>query len=124
MSLRTIKDRARAQLHDRMRVETLCYVDGPSGSSTTVYPRVNSKDEAVGDLAGTSLAYGERHETIPKLIFLVSEHTPARGNVYVVSATEAYRVNDLEPQDGISITANCVRLKNDSELAAYTAPGA
>lgn len=123
MSLRAIKDTARARLHARMRVETLCYVDGPSGPSTTVWLRVNSKDEAVGDLAGTSLAYAERAETVPKLIFLAEEHVPARNNVYMVSAYEGYRADYIEPQDGITITANATRLSSQ-EVGDFTPPGA
>lgn len=122
MSLRSIKDKARARLHLRMRVETLCYADGPAGPSTTVYARVNSKDEAVGDLAGTSLAYAERRETIPKLIFLAAEHTPVKKNVYMVSATEGYRVDSIDPQDGITITANATRLASQ-EVGNFTPPG-
>ena len=76
--LRAIKDKARARLHERMKVETYCYVDGPDSIYETVWCRVNSKDEAVGDLAGTSLGYAERRETIPKLIFLADEHDPQR----------------------------------------------
>lgn len=122
MTLRAIKDKARSRLHERMRVETLCYTDGPGGPSETVWLRVNSKDEAVGDLAGTSLAYAERVETVPKLIFLVADHVPSRNNDYIVSATEGYRVDTLEPQDGITITAVCTRIKSQ-EIGSYTPPG-
>lgn len=100
------------------------YADGdPAAVAETVYCRVNSKDEAVGDLAGTSLAYAERMETVPKLIFLVSEHTPAKKGVYMVSATEGYRVDSIDPQDGITITANCTRLARQ-EIGNFTPPGA
>ena len=123
MSLRAIKDTARDRLHSRMRVETLCYADGPSGPSSTVFVRVNSKDEAVGDLAGTSLAYAERMQTVPKLIFLADEHVPQRNNVYMVTAYEGYRVDHIEPRDGITITANATRLSSQ-EVGDFTPPGA
>lgn len=122
MTLRDIKTTARARLFDKMKVETLCYTSGPLGGSDTVYARVNSKNEAVGDLAGTSLAYAERSETIPKLIFLAADHIPKRGYVYVVDEHEAYRVDSTEPRDTITITAACSRLSS-SELASYTPPG-
>lgn len=122
MSFRAIKDTARARLHQGMKVETLCYAEGPTGPSVTVFCRVNSKDDAVGDLAGTSLAYAERTETIPKLIFLADEHVPVKGNVYSVSAFEVYRVDHLEPQDGITITAVVTRVSKN-EMSAYAPPG-
>lgn len=121
MSLRAIKDTARARLHQGMKVETLCYTDGPVGAANTVWCRVNSKNDAVGDLAGTSLAYAERAETIPKLIFIAAEHVPAKGNVYSVNATEVYRVDHLEPQDGITITAVVTRVSKN-EMSAYAPP--
>ena len=123
-NLRDIKDTARSRLHLRMRVETLCYAGGdPAATAETVWLRVNSKDEAVGDLAGTSLAYAERAETVPKLIFLVADHTPVKNNVYMVSATEGYRVDSLEPQDGITVTAVASRLARQ-EIGQFTPPGA
>ena len=78
---------------------------------------------AVGDLAGTSLAYAERAETIPKLIFLVADHIPSRNNDYIISATEGYRVDTIEPIDGITVTAVCTRIKSQ-EISLYTPPGA
>lgn len=120
--LRAIKDKARARLHDRMRVETYCFVDGPDSTYTVVWCRVNSKDEAVGDLTGTSLGYAERRETIPKLIFLADEHDPQRGNVYAVGPEEAYEIDTVDPRDGITVTANATRLSK-KDAAAYDYPG-
>jgi len=119
---RAIKDKARARLHDRMRVESYCYVGGPDTAPTTVWLRVNSKDEALGDLAGTSLAYAERRETVPKLIFLAEEHDPQRGSVYAVGPEEAYKVDTVDPRDGITVTVIASRLTK-KEAALYEYPG-
>lgn len=124
MSIRSIKDLARSRLHQRMRVKTLFYPNGdPLATAETVFCRVNSKDEALGDLAGTSLAYAERRETVPKLIFLAAEHVPEKKGVYMVSATEGYRVDTIDPQDGITITAICTRLARQ-EIGQFAPPGA
>lgn len=120
-SFQRIKDKARAKLHARMRVETLCYTAGPGGGSLTVYLRTLTEDKPQGDLAGTSLAYAERVETIPRLVFLHEDHTPAKGNVYVISDKEAYRVDTVEPFDGTQVLANATRLLQ-TELASYEAP--
>ena len=120
--LRAIKDKARSHLHERMKVETYCYVDGPDSTYETVWCRVNSKDETVGDLAGTSLGYAERRETIPKLIFLADEHDPQRGNVYAVGPEEAYEIDTVDPRDGITVTATVSRLSK-KDAAKYDYPG-
>ncbi len=123
MSLRAIKATARSRLHDRMRVETYAYNDGPDGDRETVFLRVNSEVEEVGDLAGTSLAYAQRGETVPKLIFWIADgHTPKRGTVYAVDTDEAYQVDNLEPRDGPTVTAIAKRLPKE-EAAKYEHPG-
>ena len=106
-----------------MKVKCLAYTGGPSGPSVELFCRVNSKINLAGDLAGTSLAYAESSETIPKLIFLVADHIPERGNVYSVEADEAYRCDHTEPTDTITITAICNRL-TDEEAALFIPPGA
>ena len=119
--LRETKDRARTLLHDRMKVESYCFADGdPDDFLGTVWLRVNSDDKALGDLAGTSLAYAERRETVPKLIFLADEHDPQRGHVYVVGPEEAYKADTVDPRDGITVTVHCSRLsKKDAVLYDY-----
>lgn len=104
-----------------MKVEALCYSSGPSGGAETVFCRLNSDIVAAGDLPGTSLAYAERADTDPKLIFLVKDHDPVRGNVYVLATGEAYRVETIDPVDVITRTANCVRL-TPTQADQYVAP--
>ena len=105
-----------------MKVEMFCYPDGPDSSYTRVWARVNSKMEAVGDLAGTSLAYAERRETIPKLIFLASDHDPLRGEVFAVGPEEAYEIDTVDPRDGLTVTATVTRLSK-KDAAKYEYPG-
>lgn len=121
MSLRDIKKKARGKLHDAMRVPMECYPDGPTGSSETVYARVNSKIDATGDLAGTSLAYAESKEVQPRLIFLVADHAPKRGHVYSVTETEAYEVDHIDPRDTITVTVVCTALSR-KDAAKYSPP--
>ena len=104
-----------------MRVPAKVYTAGPLGPVDDVFCRVHSKINTVGDLAGTSLAYAERAETTPKLIFLISEHEPARGSVYAIQAGEVYRVDSVEPTDGITRTAICVRVTT-ADAVNYPSP--
>ena len=113
MNLRELKAQARTALHERMKVRAVRYSGGPSGPSETVYCRLNSKIAQTGDLVGTSLGYAEGVETEPKLIFLKQDVIPKRGEVYVLAPGEAYRVDHLEPDDTITITAICARLQRD-----------
>lgn len=123
MSFRDIKAKARQALHRGMKVKAKVYTGGPTGPSADVECRVNSKIAQVGDMAGTSLSYAESVETTPKLIFLIAEHTPARGNVYSIGPDEAYRVDHAEPSDTITVTAVCARLSKADALT-YDPPEA
>lgn len=123
MAFRDIKNRARGKLHEHMRRRAQLYLTGPSGPSSTVYCRLNSKIARTGDLKGTSLAYAETVETDPKLIFLKADHIPARGHVLVMEGGDAYRVDHVEPDDEITVTANVLRLSS-TEAASYAPPPA
>ena len=41
------------------------------------------------------------------MVFLIDRHEPAEKDVYYVGTDEAYRVEALDPRDGVSITARC-----------------
>ena len=122
MSFREVKAVARSRIHDRLRVESYLYSDGPEGDRKSVFLRINSNVEAVGGLVGSSGTYAENLETIPKLIFLADEHRPKRGEVYVIGAEEAYRIDSTEPLDLLTIAANARRLSKE-ESARYEYPG-
>jgi hypothetical protein len=121
MAFRDIKRFARQALHNAMRVSARCYTDGPAGPFTDLHLRLNSKAGLTGDLAGTSLAYAQSSETVPKLIFIYADHIPDRGNVYALDNGEVYRVDHTEPRDTLTITAICIRL-TDEEAASYPPP--
>lgn len=88
--------------------------------------RVHSKMNALGELKGTSFDYAERHEMIPRLIFLIEEVVPANGSVVTIidPATllkEAYRVDNRLPRDGITVTAE-VTVMTPAEYAGLPFP--
>lgn len=127
MGLREIKDKARRRLHHAMQVGAL-YIENPLapvGVPCTV--RVHTKEDALGELKGTSFDYGERHEMIPKLLFLVDEvPEPVRGSVVTIidPATlqqEAYKIDNRYPPDGITVSAD-VTILTPAERAGLPFP--
>lgn len=83
--------------------------------------RVHTKFDALGDVKGTSFGYAERIETVPKLVFLREEIEPVLHAVIVISAEEGYRVNVIEPPDGITRSAK-VTVLTAGDLARYISP--
>lgn len=107
MSLRTIKSEARAALHEAMKVPAF-YIVSP-GADPVVYlectVRVHSLFRALGDIQSNQVGLAEREEMVPRLVFLVEEVSPARGAIVMVSATEGYRIDIVQPRDGLTVTA-------------------
>lgn len=123
MSLRDIKTEARAALHEAMKVPAY-YIAAPSGSPVDyveVSVRVHSLFRALGDIQSNQVGLAEREEMVPRLVFLVEEMIPARGAYVVVSATEGYRIDTVQPRDGLTVTAFVVSL-SVSQLAGMPYP--
>lgn len=114
MALRDIKMRARQALHDAMKVRALYVVEGQPPAVCHV--RVHTKADALGDMRGTSLGYAEHQEIVPKLIFWRDEIDPDNRAVVVVSADEAYRIDNVIPRDGPTVTVEVVSLSAAQRL--------
>jgi len=121
MSLRAIRESARRDLHDTMKVAAYFYAPGvPDYVPCNV--RVHGKAEKLGDLKGTSFSYAETQERVTKLVFWDAEGVlPVVKAVVMVSATEGYRVGVVEPSDGLVTKAQVAELR-PSELANYDHP--
>lgn len=120
MSIADIQKRARQGLHDTMKRPASLYNE--SGVLVgLIHVRRKTDVKPVGDLAGTNLSYAEAQEPVSSLIFLLSEHAPTRGEMVVLSATEGYFVDTIDPADGITQTAQVSRM-SASELSGKTLP--
>ena len=104
------KSKARSTLHERLAQRANCYLDGPSSTPQTVTLRVNTRLAPIGSLTGSGFTYAERWEDTPRLIFRASEHRPVRGSVYSLEERIAYKIDSVEPPDGITISAESIRL--------------
>lgn len=89
---------------------------------TPVSVRVLNRWDAQGDLQGFDYAPAERKASTPKIICLVEKLVPRRMDVFSVEAGEAYKVEDTDPVDGITVTANCHRITDKTELTGLPLP--
>lgn len=119
MGLREIKATARRNLHNAMQVPAF-YIEDPEiiplPDPLPCTVRVHTAQTALGELAGTSFDYAEKHEVIPRLVFLFEEvPEPTRNSIVTIldPATllkEAYKVDNRHPRDGITVTADVILL--------------
>lgn len=122
-TLRELKTRARADLHQAMQVAALYCIENPDYVlpvvdpdipryiTTAVNVRVHYDFGALGQLPGTNIQFAEREEIKPQLIFLRSEvPNPQTHAVVSVSPDEAWRIDHTDPIDWITIKAHVIRL--------------
>ena len=110
-SLRTLKRRARRDLHNAMLVPALYLLgDEPWMTQKLIHVRLHSKFDAVGDLQGTNFNYATRQEVTPKIRFDLTEIDPVNGAIISIEAGEAYRVDNVQPPDDQFVTAEAIRL--------------
>ena len=111
---------ARVTVHDRLSVPVRVHAsDGASHVDTVA--RVMDRVEEVGSLTGSGSTYVQRKAKTAEVLFFMADHVPVRGQVVVVSAGEAYRIQTIEPPDGLSVTAATSRLST-TDAAAFSAP--
>lgn len=121
MSLRDIRDAARGSLHKAMSFAAFVYADGASSPICSARVRRHTRRQPVGDLPGASYHPAERLEENPKIVFDVREHTPKRGHIVILEDGTGFRVDTVEPADGMTQTTVCVSLKA-SEVEDYGLP--
>jgi hypothetical protein len=122
MGLRDIKAKARADLHQAMRVGAFYYTD----ANATPIPcnvRVHTKFAALGDQKGTSFSYAETREMVPRLIFWKSEIDPDNRGMVMIAADEGYLIDHVDPPDGLTVTAQVSNL-DAATRALLSYPGA
>jgi hypothetical protein len=100
--------------------------DIPRYLETPVNVRVHYTFKALGDMQGTNFHFAQREETMPRIVFLRSEiAAPARSAVVSISSDEAYRVDNTLPPDGLTVTAEALRLSASQITAGeYAVPEA
>lgn len=118
MTFRDLKNTARATLHDHLKVAALYLTktgedtngDPEYDAGVEVTVRIHTDWTEHGDQKGTNFHFAERAERSDEIVFLASEITPHRGGVVSVETGEAYIVDNVLPQDGLTITAEVSRM--------------
>jgi hypothetical protein len=107
--IRSIRNKARRDLHQAMKVPAYFYVSR-EGDAVPVTVRVHSAPKDIGDIQGTGFGYSTTNERTFSIIFLRDEVNPLRNSIVSVALNEAYRVDNVQRPDGITITAEVVPL--------------
>lgn len=121
MSIRDLRNRARANLHSAMSVPAIYVAPGTGGAQTLCSVRVHARTQKFGDMAGFRFAPAERVEEVPQIVALADEVSPVRGGFYSISADEAYTVEVTMPRDGLTVTSQVTRM-TAAEIAASALP--
>lgn len=106
-SFREVKRNARFRLHERM-AEPALYLATPTDEPVGVSVRLHLSFAALGELLRGG--FGEREEMTPRIIFMGCQLVPARGGIVVTKDMGAWRLDNTQPADDISITAEVIRL--------------
>ncbi len=123
-SLRTLKRRARRDLHNALLVPALYLLgDSPWVDPPLIHVRLHVKFNDVGDLQGTNFHFATRQEVTPKIVFDLGEIDPVGGAIISIEAGEAYRVDNLMPPDDQFVTAEVIRL-SARQAQGLPVPGA
>lgn len=108
-SIRDIKRKARRDLHRKMRVPAL-YIAGPGETPVLLHVRIHTKWDAASMDAGTGNGtMVSRQSIMPKILFMLDEVAEEgarlrRKGVISVEPGEAYRLDNDEPEDDISVS--------------------
>lgn len=107
MDWRTLKDEARAAVHDTFK-QKATYEDA-NGSTKTVHVRVSSNQKNIGNYDG--IGYADMAVLPPTLIFLLSEvPSPQNNDLVTLSTGEQYSIDNVLEPDGITITCEAREL--------------
>ena len=127
-NIRDIRRKARRQLHQAMRVPALLLAPGVAPMRLHVRDhtkfRVNAIEGAVRSGNGQMV---DRQEMAPSIIFMRDEVTEigvtlVRGMVISIEPGEAYRLNNAEAPDDITVKWFVTAITNKAELDLLPVP--
>ncbi len=124
-NLRDTKRKARRDLHERAKIPAL-FISAPGEQPVEITVRVHTKNDALG-LKDSENGLAVRRESKPKLLFMRDEMASKsivlkRGAVVSVEPGEAYRLDNADAPDDISITF-FVTVMSANEAAGLPVPG-
>lgn len=122
-SIDAIKAKARRDLHQAMQRPAFCYFKSHNyDRAIPVDVRVHNNWGALGDVAGTSIIYAERRDTVKQeIIFLAEQRVPSNGDIVMLTPNEGYMVDDVDPRYNITVRAGVISLPAE-QLTRFPAP--
>ncbi|MDO5646305.1 hypothetical protein [Paracoccus sp. (in: a-proteobacteria)] len=128
VGIRDIRRRARMDLHEHMKVQAL-YLP-PNGAPGLIHVRVHTKFHATSIEGGVRSGHGQmvsRQEADPCLIFMLDElHsagiTLAKNAIISVEYGEAYRLNNAEAPDDLTVKWFVTAITRREELMSLPVP--
>ena len=118
-----LKARGRRALHQTMGRPATYYPVSSGTVFQNITARAHSGVVRTGDLAGTNLSYAEQADRTETVIFLVDEvPAPRQNGLVIFAADEAYSLRVVRPRDGITITAEVVRVTDRTKITGKTLP--
>lgn len=115
-----VKNKGREKVHDIMSREATCLPPSLAGQpreAFTVRIRVFEKLAPQGNISG-GMNYAEREESLPRILAMHSDVRLKRGMIFILSESEGYRIDTADPPDGITISADALRL-TEEEVKEY-----
>lgn len=107
MGIQDIRDAARLSLHRRLS-KSAAYL--PPGSIVSVPCSVRVMDVSTPTGDAENQGWARKWAEHPEVVFLVSEVVPVRGGKITLPDGAQYRVDNVKPAYGLTITAEVLRL--------------
>ena len=100
-----------------MSVPALYFADPFADDPLLITVRVHEKWVALGDLKGTNFNYAETADIAPRIVFMRNgveapyvAVEPQRGYIVSIEPGVAYRIDNVQPPDDITVTATVIAL--------------
>ena len=125
-SIRDIRNKARGDLHQRMRIPAF-YIYPADAEPELIHVRVHTKFDPMEAFAGGPSGLATMQDMQPKIIFERAELALTglelkRTGYITIEAGEGYSLDNAMPPDGITVAWNASRL-SASELVGLPIPG-
>ena len=113
---RDLQRRARLALHKALKVPAIYHSPDRAGVVKCEI-RVHARQQAFGDMTGFDYDPAERVASVPEIVLLAEEVSPARGGVFSLTSDDQYQVEFVQPRDGLTITVQVSR-RSGSRVSA------
>lgn len=115
MTFRDEKRQARRQLHERL-AEPVLFLESRTEAPVVTTCRLHISFEKLGDLANVRAGFGDRQETIPRIIFLTDTVKPQNGSYVISRDMGAFKIDNVLPPHDITTEAEVIKVDRANAL--------